>query len=138
MNSEAGSVGYGGFMPNSLRQRRTLRPRRNSQATRHTGLGFSPGLPSYSKSTAHSSAKGRWLGLSDPPPPAAPPSLVDETARANSDSGSVPATLARWSGAGIYAGAVVSAGAAIVLRQAISPLTRSVARRESMGVPMIT
>ena len=40
----SGPVGYGGAAPKSSRHRRSLRPLRNSLATRHTGSGFSPGL----------------------------------------------------------------------------------------------
>src|SRR5262249_20838528 len=50
---------YGGVAPNSSRHRRTLRPLRNSLATRHTGSGFSPGLALNSKSTSQISRKGR-------------------------------------------------------------------------------
>ena len=49
---------YGGEGPNSSRHSRSLRPLRNSQATRQTGSGRLPAPPPNSKSTAHISRKG--------------------------------------------------------------------------------
>src|SRR5581483_7066024 len=89
MNSALGPVEYGGKGLNWSRQRRNRRPLRSSQATKHTGSGFSPDCASYSKSTAHISANGKASAtvlFVAQPPPAADGTASASSALAGTDS----------------------------------------------------
>src|SRR6266446_6698730 len=66
-NSAPSSVRYGGCSPSSSRQRRSVRPERNSCAARQTTSGRSPGCETNSKSCSQISSKGRSVGVTSRP-----------------------------------------------------------------------
>ena len=57
------SMRYGGALPSWLRQSRSVRPERNSRATRQTTSGRSPGREINSKSNGQISSNGNSLGV---------------------------------------------------------------------------
>src|SRR5712691_6736040 len=66
-NSAPSSVRYGGCSPSSSRQRRSVRPERNSCAARQTTSGRSPGCETNSKSCSQISLKGRSVRVTGCP-----------------------------------------------------------------------
>src|SRR6266446_6029291 len=66
-NSTPPSTRNGGCSPSSSRQRRSVRPERNSCAARQTTSGRSPGCETNSKSCSQISLKGRSVGVTGCP-----------------------------------------------------------------------